>query len=579
MGLTRKTLPVDGQSSTTNTNQAHAAWIDAMHKFDVLDHNIDALSGPGQVPTRLINIFTGQIEEIHNDTTKRYVIASYLWNPDRFSDTQEHYTGLWNDIPHAPTFDDWLRLTCLMHPNIIQVVDAEEKELHRLHCPSEVPVGISREYLQEIFLLLAREALLMGIEHVWIDGICINQADPDDVAREIPRMSDYYRNAACCVAVSEALRRRYATAEGPPQDDTGPESRSAQAWRRIITWMKGYHAKRLWVFQETYLATKVVVRASNIRIDASEMVKTSDSVSPASANLLSISSHQFPISFPISDWNRPMSPELCLQYCRERECTFLHDNIYGILGLFSPKIRHSLPVDYQLSPGIILAIFACLRVRAGDFSALLTLQHESHERDDPGLGVSWLPRGFGWHPKDIFGVMPHAELLPLVDPEGTLHMSMYFLEVEKVVESLSFASIAVEHDDLNIEIHLIPRYAELFRKRPPQTGIFQIGGILEPSNSGRDYLVFGPPTLRQHIANEEREERRTFLTQKAEKRPGEVVLATFGEQSWSFDGVPNWWFWLLLATDDEGKTWRKFGVALSHEINTDSIARKRFSIR
>ncbi|KAG0697839.1 hypothetical protein DFH29DRAFT_1003392 [Suillus ampliporus] len=569
-----KTL--DDQSST-NTNRAQAAWINAMHKFDVLDRTTDALSAPGQVPTRLINIFTGQIEETHNDTTKRYVIASYLWNPDRFSDTAEHYTGLEHDIPQAPTFDDWFRLTCLMHPNIIQAVDAEEKELHRVHCPSEVPVGVSREYLREIFLLIAREALLMGLEHVWIDGICINQADPDDVAREIPRMNDYYRNAACCVAVSEALRRRYATAKGPPQDDTEPESRSEQAWRRVITWMKGYHAKRLWVFQETYLAAKVVVRASNIRIDANEM--TSESVSPASRNLLSISSDEFPISLPISDWQRPMSPELCLQYCRKRECAFLHDNIYGVLGLFPPKIRHSLPVDYQLSPGIILAIFAYLRVRAGDLSALLTLQHEFYERDDPGLSISWLPSGFGWQPNDIFGVTPQAELLPHVDPEGMLHMSMYCLEVEEVVESLSFSSIAVEHDDLNIEIHLTPHHAELFPKRPPQTGIYVIGGILEPSNSGRYPGVFGPPTLRQQIANKEREERRTFLTRKAKKRPGKVVLATFGEQSWSFEGVPNWWFWLLLATDDDGKTWRKFGVALSHEIDTSSIARKRFSIR
>ncbi|KAG2074921.1 hypothetical protein BDR04DRAFT_123635 [Suillus decipiens] len=571
---------LDGQpSSITETDRARVAWINAMQKFDALDQNIDTSSAPRHVPTRLINIFTGQVETIHNDTTKRYVIASYLWNPDRFSDTSEHYSGLSEDIPQAPTFDDWFRLTCLMHSNIIQAVDTEERELHRLQCPSEVPAGLSREYLQEIFLLVAREALLMDLEYVWMDSICINQADPEDVAREIPRMSDYYCNAACCVVVSEALRRRYATAKGPPQDDTEPEPRSSQAWRRIITWMKGYHAKRVWVFQETYLAKKVVVRASNIRIDANELVKASNSVSPGSRILLSITSDEFPISIPISDWHRPMSPELCLQYCRKRECKFLHDNIYGILGLFSYKIRHSLPVDYQLSPGIILAIFSYLRVRDGDLSALLTLQHEFYERDEPGLGISWLPGGFGWQPRDIFGVMPHAELLPHVDLEGILHMSMHFLEVERVAECLSFSEIAVEHDDLNIEIHLMPRYAELFRKRPPQTGIYIVGGILEPSNSGRDPAFFGPPTLRQQIANKERRERQAFLNRKAEKSQGEVVLATFGEQSWEFEGVPNWWFWLLLATDDEGKTWRRFGIAISHEVNTGSTARKRFSIR
>lgn len=573
-------MNLDSQSPITRKiDRARVAWINAMQKFDALDQNTDAVAAPRDVPTRMINIFTGQIDTIRNDPTKRYVIASYLWNPDRFTDTPEHYSGLFNDIPQAPTFDEWCRLACSMHPNITQVVDAEETELHRLQCPSEVPAGLSREYLREIFLLVAREALLMGLEHVWIDSICINQADPDDVAREIPRMSDYYRNAACCVVISEAIRRRYATAEGPPQNDTGPESRSDQAWRRIITWMKGYHAKRVWVFQETYLATRVVVRAGNIRIDANELLKTSESVSPRSRNLLSITSDEFPISQPISDWHRPMSPELCLQYCRKRECAFLHDNIYGILGLFSQKIRHSLPVDYQLSPGVILAIFAYLRVRDGDLSALLTLQHEFYERDDPGLGISWLPGGFGWQPRDIFGVTPHAELLSHVDHEGVLHMSMYYLEVEQVATSLSFASVAVEHDDLNIDIHLTPRYAELLRKRPPQTGIYHIGGILEPSNSGREPTFFGPPTLRQQIANKEREESQTFLNRKAEKSRGEVVLATFGEQSWSFDGVPNWWFWLLLATNDEGQTWKRFGIAISHEVDTGSITRKRFCIR
>ncbi|KAG1871761.1 hypothetical protein DFJ58DRAFT_762270 [Suillus subalutaceus] len=579
--ILRSSRNSDGPSSIAKPDRARVAWVNAMQKFDTLDQNTDALSAPRHVPTRLINIFTGQVETIQNDTTKRYVIASYLWNPDRFSDapSPEHYCGLWDDIPQAPTFDNWFRLTCLMHPNIVQAVDAEERELDRLHCPSEVPAGLSREYLQEIFFLAAREALLMGLEYVWMDSICVNQADPEDVAHEIPRMSDYYSNAACCVAVSEALRRRYATAKDPPEDDTGSESRSEQAWRRIITWMKGYHAKRVWVFQETYLARKVVVRARNIRIDANEMFKTSDSVSSRSRLLLSITSDEFPISLPISDWDRPMSPELCLQYCRKRDCAFLHDNVYGILGLFPPKIRHSLPVDYQLSPGIILAIFAYLRVRDGDLSALLTLQHEIYERDEPGLGISWLPAGFGWQPKDIFGVTPHAEISPHVDPEGILHMSMHYLEVEKVAINLSFASIAVEHDDLNIDIHLMPRYAELFRQRPPQTGIYIVGGILEPSNSGREPSHFGPPTFRQQIADKERKERLAFLNQKAKERRGEVVLATFGEQSWSFDEVPNWWFWLLLASDDEGKTWRRFGIAISHEVKTGSIARKRFSIR
>ncbi|KAG2354231.1 hypothetical protein BDR07DRAFT_1549399 [Suillus spraguei] len=491
---------LDGQpSSTTKTDRARVAWINAMQKFDALDQKIDASLAPRHVPTRLVNIFTGQIETIHNDTTKRYVIASYLWNPDRFSDTSELYFGLSEDIPQAPTFDDWFRLTCFMHPNIIQAVDAEEKELHRLQCPLEVPAGLSREYLLEIFLLVAREALLMGLE-------------PTGIQKQPILAQDY-------------------------------------------NLMEGYHAKRVWVFQETYLAKKVVVRARNIRIDANELVKTSNSASPGSRILLSITSDEFPISIPISDWHRPMSPELCLQYCRKRECNFLHDNIYGILGLFSHKIRHSLPVDY-LSPGIILAIFSYLRVRDGDLSALLTLQHEFYERDEPGLGISWLPGGFGWQPRDIFGVMPHAELLPHVDPEGVLHTSMYFLEVEKVAECLSFSSIAVEHDDLNIEIHLIPRYAELFRKRPPQTGIYIVGGILEPSNSGRDPAFFGPPTLRQQIANKEREESQAFLNQKAEKRQGEVVLATFGEQSWEFEGVPNGgsgFYWRLMMKERRGE--------------------------
>ncbi|KAG2034415.1 hypothetical protein BDR03DRAFT_1093802 [Suillus americanus] len=572
---------LDGPSSIAKpADRARVAWVNAIQKFNALDQNPDILSAPRHVPTRLINIFTGQVETIQNDTTKRYVIASYLWNPDGVSGTPEHYSGWLKDIdiPHAPTFDDWFCLACLMHPNIIQAVDAEEKELDRLHSPWEVPAGLSREYIREIFFLVAREALLMGLEHVWIDSICINQADPEDIAREIPRMSDYYSNAACCVAVSEALRRRYATAKGPPQDETESRSVELGVWFRILTWTKGYHAKRVWVFQETYLAPKVVVRARNIRIDANELVKTSNSVSPGS-RLPSITHGDFPVSLPISNWDRPMSPELCLQYCRKRDCSFLHDNIYGILGLFSPKIRQSLPVDYQLSPGIVLAIFAYLRVRDGDLSALLTLQHEIYERDEPGLGVSWLPAGFGWQPSDIFGVTPHAELLPHVDPEGILHMSMYYLEVEKVATNLNFGSIAVEHDDLNIDIHLMPRYAELFRKRPPQTGIYIVGGILDPSNSGRGPSFFGPPTLRQQIATKEREERLIFLNRKAERRRGEVVLATFGEQSWSFGNVPNWWFWLLLATDDKGKTWRRFGIAISHEVKTGSIARKRFSIR
>jgi hypothetical protein len=44
----------------------------------------------------------------------------------------------------------------------------------------------------------------LGIEFLWVDSLCIIQDDPEDVATEISRMSEYYENAFVCISAAVA---------------------------------------------------------------------------------------------------------------------------------------------------------------------------------------------------------------------------------------------------------------------------------------------------------------------------------------------------------------------------------------
>lgn len=62
----------------------------------------------------------------------------------------------------------------------------------------------------------------IGVRYVWIDSICINQADTADFERESTKMEEIYRNSYCNIAAvdsengSQGLFRRRSPQDLPP---------------------------------------------------------------------------------------------------------------------------------------------------------------------------------------------------------------------------------------------------------------------------------------------------------------------------------------------------------------------------
>lgn len=218
-------------------------------------------------PQRLYNIFTGELEPGHEDL--KYAIVSYIYDPSKLpefprlvrreavskehasrgemapnegkfrfgvpvgsSDTEvlvvspevtttdqaseavsvEDELALWEY--DSKDFDAVVELACV-EKNIegnwmVQIDEDFDQRAAKLAAPKiEIDItGEHRSYLQEICKLVSCEADRRGLSYIWMDVICIDQTDPSDKSRQIPRMTEYFRRAEACVVVSEMVRRK-----------------------------------------------------------------------------------------------------------------------------------------------------------------------------------------------------------------------------------------------------------------------------------------------------------------------------------------------------------------------------------
>ncbi|KAF1979904.1 HET-domain-containing protein [Bimuria novae-zelandiae CBS 107.79] len=165
----------------------------------------DAAEPGGQIPTRLIEILSGDgVKLIHDEVMDYralqipYATLSYRWN------TQEA-----PKLTRA-NFEQWsyyLPMTNL--PRIFQdAVNATE---------------------------------CLGLRHIWIDALCIIQDDPDDWKYESALMGDVYQNAHMNLAASPAATEGAGTVE-------------------LYTWpsISGAPTRRGWVMQERLLSRRTV---------------------------------------------------------------------------------------------------------------------------------------------------------------------------------------------------------------------------------------------------------------------------------------------------------------------------------
>lgn len=123
----------------------------------------------------------------------------------------------------------------------------------------------------------------LGIRYLWIDAVCILQ-DKDDIdkATEMPRMHQYYKNAAVVISAADATHANagflIGSETGKGQDGTGEEAKSWHRSRKVQGWSPSgvaillticttydvYQPEKLaiesraWTLQERLLSTRIL---------------------------------------------------------------------------------------------------------------------------------------------------------------------------------------------------------------------------------------------------------------------------------------------------------------------------------
>lgn len=242
------------------------------------------------------------------------------------------------------------------------------------------------------YVWLERMSKLLGVSYVWIDTCCVNQDDPLDKRREIPKMGKYYKNAIACAVLPDSTYNR-------DVDDliasirilfsTGVKfMEPAHAWALTCIYYSKFLGDiwftRIWTIQEIMLNKIVVVDSSCGLVDVRVLLRMYYIIAkevgsiPMSCNMENVRMLAEIVDIPELDMS------MVLNMCIGREATVRHDYVYGIMGML-PNIH--MDVNYDISPeGVMIKLYKKL-LEYGDTSWLSWIGPSS-----VGKGKnSWLP--------------------------------------------------------------------------------------------------------------------------------------------------------------------------------------------
>ncbi|KAI3329983.1 heterokaryon incompatibility protein-domain-containing protein [Ustulina deusta] len=179
------------------------------------------------------------------------------------------------------------------------------KEEHKNKFPesvilNEIPLSITRN-LRQCLHVLQQKGYFQGGRRIWIDAICINQRDEEDVDSHMPQIGRLYAQAkqvviwlgpedhGSCEAV-DVINRLAKVAEAPyqknglqycdlehddPCSELGIEPRiHLEEWGHYIKFLQRSYFRRVWVAQETFFAQSISVFCGEAEILWNNLIKS-----------------------------------------------------------------------------------------------------------------------------------------------------------------------------------------------------------------------------------------------------------------------------------------------------------------
>ncbi|KAK4163290.1 heterokaryon incompatibility protein-domain-containing protein [Cladorrhinum sp. PSN259] len=263
---------------------------------------------------------------------------------------------------------------------------------------------------------------------LWIDQVCINQADNDEKSSQIPLMGDIYRDADNTIVwlddVEEPWKARSMLAAiwhehmyGTTQSTlelmrSHAEESPLMGWAAMMNVFAHPWFSRVWVIQEIILSPRATVLASGEKIQWSHFEVFAELMlsSPFNTLLRSNDAYGFKddaciglgnaakmaifrrIFWNSSDYSIGGSLEYLLGIFANFQSTLPADRIYGLLALLSPEYRsaaHWLQPDYSKPPDEVFTIVATHLLHS-DCNEILSLAGIGYDRNLPQL-PSWVP--------------------------------------------------------------------------------------------------------------------------------------------------------------------------------------------
>ncbi|KAL2061762.1 hypothetical protein VTL71DRAFT_7140 [Oculimacula yallundae] len=250
---------------------------------------------------------------------------------------------------------------------------------------------------------------------LWIDAICINQADIVERSAQVSRMRDIFSMASRVIvwvgpstedskvamekldylgkqAVSTTERRRLPAPEA--EEKSWYESSvqlpfDEKTWQAIRSLLKRPWFERLWVVQEAHLARKGLFLCGNEQLDWITFRyailtfwynKAASWSLPSVIRLIGNLVEFLPDKHPISD---------ILYQVYGRSCTDSRDRVYGIHGLFPPSFQKLIHPDYSLS---VEEVYRNTTVAHINFSKRLEMLRLCHTEEYEASSLpSWAP--------------------------------------------------------------------------------------------------------------------------------------------------------------------------------------------
>jgi hypothetical protein len=267
---------------------------------------------------------------------------------------------------------------------------------------------------------------------LWADAICINQEDTSERNYQVSLMQRIYRQASkvivwagsstttseivlaldlvCNLANRYPPRTRETAAEATYEllgqqnpKRTEPTDKlphhDAEDWRMVAKLFDQHWFWRVWVIQETVLASHIIVRWGAASIDfrwiglAAAWIRTNEAKFLEKYPTTGVYNAYLMYRLRMADWK--MSFIQILQHTRQFEVTDPRDRVYGLLGL--PTIDHNVSTgklymepDYNLNCGQVYTALATKALcERKDLSVLSSVQHGAHDFRNPSI-ASWV---------------------------------------------------------------------------------------------------------------------------------------------------------------------------------------------